>query len=155
MEMNIYKRARIAASDGKSSLSTLDGAAKELGLSDSTLSRYECDFTPPPPETVVQMSHLYQQPNLRRQHCRRYCAIGKLEVPSDDQNDLMTYGYMANKQLADFESYIEHYKKCMEDGKLTDTEKLMLKDKHLTNLYAIYKGIKDVINELEKDKVYG
>ena len=155
MELNIYKKARIAAAENKSNLSTLDGAARELGMSDSTLSRYETDFIPAPPEVVVAMSLLYQAPNLRRQHCRRNCAIGKFEVPCDDQNDLMTAGYMANKQISDFESYIENYRKFMEDGKLTSAERLMLKDKHLANLYAIYKGIKDVINELEREPAHG
>lgn len=52
-------------------------AAFRLHIGSRTLANYESGETVPPPEVVLAMSKLYQQPWLTQHYCRRCCAIGE------------------------------------------------------------------------------
>lgn len=150
METNIYRRARYKAAENKKSLGDLGYAARELGLTDSPLSRYENDQIIPSAETVVSMSLLYGNPNLRREHCCTKCAIGRVDVKSANLNDLMASGYIVPYNIIENNKFLDDLRTCMKDGRLDAMEMRMLSDKHLASVYETIKLWQDIACELER-----
>lgn len=75
---NIYMRCRKEAATYNQKLSSREGAAELLGISVSSLSKYELGVTKTVPvDMVVLMSDLYNAPELRSMYCKNECPIGK------------------------------------------------------------------------------
>lgn len=76
---NIYFRCRKEAAIYNQALSSREGAAELLGISVSSLAKYELGITKTVPvDVVVLMSDLYNAPELRPQYCKHECPIGKM-----------------------------------------------------------------------------
>lgn len=76
-ERNIYRRARIKAIPCNKNLQSIERASEELGISGSTLNKYELFLNVPPPDTVVLMADTYETPELLQQYCATECPIGR------------------------------------------------------------------------------
>ena len=151
VEENIYKMARMSASKQRDDCSQLAVVSRELGITESTLSRYENDYSSngAPAETVVAMSRMYSDPNLRRCHCSKYCAIGKIDYPDAKQLDMTQMGYMFASKNKVSDEFITEFFKCMEDGVLSDNEKKLLKEKYFARHIEKMKLDKDIANIME------
>lgn len=75
---NIYFASRKNAAKYNDKLNSREAAAEMLGFSPSTLANYELGVTKNvPPDSVVMMSDLYGQPELKNYYCKHECPIGK------------------------------------------------------------------------------
>ena len=80
---NPYCAARLRAAQQDYRLHSRELAAEELGISSSTLEKYERGIIKNmPPEAVVQMSNLYNAPELRNYYCSPGCLIGQIDRPA-------------------------------------------------------------------------
>ena len=151
MGENIYKQSRIRASNQRKTCSQLAVVSRELGITESTLSRYENDYSVngAPPSTVVAMSLLFNDPNLRRCHCNKYCEIGRIDYPDAQQLDMTQMGYMFSSKNKVSDEFITEFFKCMEDGLLSDNEKKLLKEKYFVRHIEKMKLDKDIANIME------
>ena len=151
MEKNIYKKARINASSNRSSCAQLQTVASELGITESALSKIENDYSPngAPADVVVAMSLLFNDPNLRRCHCNKYCPIGKIDHPDAEQLDMTQMGYMFASKNKVSDNFIAEFFKYMEDGVLSDNEKKLLKDKYFAAHIEKMKFDRDIANIME------
>src|SRR3712207_2508329 len=68
----MYKSAR------KKKELSIEEAAYKLHIANRTLSNYENYQTLPPPEVVLEMNRVYNNPNMTLIYCKRYCPIGKV-----------------------------------------------------------------------------
>jgi transcriptional regulator with XRE-family HTH domain len=55
---------------------TISEAAFQTHIGERTLANYESGQRIPPPDVVLAMSKVYNQPELTQCYCRNYCAIG-------------------------------------------------------------------------------
>lgn len=75
---NIYFRCRKEAAMHNQKLSSHEGAAELLGISVSSLQKYELGVTKTVPvDMVVLMADLYNAPELRYLYCKGECPIGR------------------------------------------------------------------------------
>ncbi len=75
---NIYFRCRKEAAMHNQKLSSREGAAELLGISVSSLQKYELGVTKTVPvDMVVLMADLYNAPELRHLYCKGECPIGR------------------------------------------------------------------------------
>ena len=75
---NVYLACRKKAAEYNDKLNSREMAAELLGFSTSTLANYELGVTKNvPPDSVVMMSDLYKQPELKNYYCKHECPIGK------------------------------------------------------------------------------
>ena len=75
---NIYFRCRKEAAMHNQKLSSREGAAELLGISVSSLQKYELGVTKTVPvDMVVLMADLYNAPELRSLYCKGECPIGR------------------------------------------------------------------------------
>ncbi len=75
---NIYFRCRKEAATHNQKLSSREGAAELLGISVSSLQKYELGVTKTVPvDMVVLMADLYNAPELRSLYCKGECPIGR------------------------------------------------------------------------------
>ena len=75
---NVYLTCRKKAAKYNDKLNSREMAAELLGFSTSTLANYELGVTKNvPPDSVVMMSDLYKQPELKNYYCKHECPIGK------------------------------------------------------------------------------
>lgn len=66
----MYKEARKRAG------LSIEEASFQLHIAPRTLCKYEAGETTPPPEVVLNMGEVYNEPRLTARHCRYKCAIG-------------------------------------------------------------------------------
>ena len=77
---NMYFRCRKEASENNENLKSRAYAADALGVSESSLAKYELGaIKNVPPEMVVLMADLYRTPELRNWYCKHECPIGQNE----------------------------------------------------------------------------
>lgn len=75
---NMYFHCRKEAAMHNQKLGSREGAAELLGISVSSLQKYELGITKTVPvDMVVMMADLYNAPELRSMYCKTECPIGK------------------------------------------------------------------------------
>ena len=72
---NIYRAARMEAAQGDRLLANRERAAGLVYCSPEALNDYENGHTVPPCEVVQAMIEVYNTPDLRGQHIRKYCPL--------------------------------------------------------------------------------
>lgn len=78
MAENIYFECRKKAALHNDALNSRAGAAKFLGVSESSLTQYELGLTKAVPvDTVVMMAEAYGMPELKANYCKHECPIGR------------------------------------------------------------------------------
>lgn len=135
--MNIYKCSR-----QKKDI-TLEKSAFELGLSTATLSRYENNGSPVPPETVVDMSRLYGDSELRKKHCSE-CPIGKIDGIKPSIHGMLEVGYMIPRIKESAEKCWNELLNIMSDGVVSDYEK----ENFIRNNYESMAQVKEVAENI-------
>lgn len=84
---NMYYKARMEAAEQNDDFSSREKTAELLGIDRTRLARIELETLFPYPEEVVQMSKVYNAPELLNYFCARECPIGKgnvREITIDD-----------------------------------------------------------------------
>lgn len=86
---NAYRAYRKRAAINNDSLSSMEKAAEQLGISVSSLNQYELGITKNVPvDMVVMMSDVYKAPELRNYYCRCECPIGRQLPLATEAEDL-------------------------------------------------------------------
>lgn len=73
---NMYYKARMEAASKNDDFSSREKTAELLGIDRTRLARIELETLFPYPEEVVQMSKVYNAPELLNYFCARECPIG-------------------------------------------------------------------------------
>ena len=123
---NIYLSCRKKAAIYNDKLNSREMAAELLGFSTSTLANYELGITKNvPPDSVVMMSDLYRQPELKNYYCKHECPIGKDLPMATKESGLQGITVKILNSLDDEE--IKGMKKNLlsiaADGEITEDEK--------------------------------
>lgn len=99
---NIFYIARKKAAEKNPALLSREGAEGLLHIDRTRLARIELEETQPYPEEVVQMSQVYNSPELCHLYCSTKCTLGsctmnKLDINSDfDRLTLQILGSIEN-----------------------------------------------------------
>lgn len=114
--------ARLKAADYDNRLLSREKTAELLGISFSQLSDYELGITKIiPPDSIVRMADLYNQPELKNLYCRTVCPIG-CDFPEVTEETLDRSTIKTLSVLGKVEWVRDSLLKITEDGKITDDE---------------------------------
>lgn len=67
---------------------SLEAAAQRAFSDSKTLSRYENGHSFPPPERVMLLAEIYDQPDLPQRYCSKLCPIGRISRPEVMDKDI-------------------------------------------------------------------
>ena len=123
---NVYFVARKRAADTwDDRLSSREGAAALIGVSESTLADYElCVTKVVPVDKVALMAEFYHAPELKNMYCKNECPIGKdmniaLEAKGIESVVLKIVQEFSTNRIDDFKNTLVE---IAQDGKIEDRE---------------------------------
>lgn len=141
MAENIYFECRKRAAVHNDALNSRAGAAKFLGISESSLAQHELGLTKViPVDTVVMMAEAYGAPELKANYCKHECPIGR-DLPiatSAGTIEGVTVRLLNSLDDETLENARRDILKIAADGKIDRTEK---------------KRLKEILSDLEKISV--
>lgn len=151
---NIYFRCRKEAATHNQKLSSREGAAELLGISVSSLSKYELGVTKTVPvDIVVLMADLYNAPELRSMYCKNECPIGKAMNIATEIKSVESVAIRLIKKLSMRE--VEEIKGKLldvaDDGKISEENKDDLQDV-MVRLSSLQQSISELLLLGEKCK---
>lgn len=123
---NVYYYYRKEAAKTNPRLRSRENASEMLGISAETLRAYETGITKTvPAESVLQMSLLYNAPELRNHYCRNVCSIGEkyAQVVDVDHIDLDRLTLRLLNSLRNIAEIKEALVEIVADGVITEQEK--------------------------------
>lgn len=131
MAENIYFECRKKAALHNDALNSRAGAAKFLGVSESSLTQYELGLTKAVPvDTVVMMAEAYGMPILKANYCKHECPIGR-DLPiavSAGTIEGVTVRLLNSLNRETLESARRDILKIAADGKIDRSEQQRLKE---------------------------
>lgn len=123
---NVYFVARKRAADTwDDRLSSREGAAALIGVSESTLADYELGVTKVVPvDKVALMAEFYHAPELKNMYCKNECPIGKdmniaLEAKGIESVVLKIVQEFSTNRIDDFKNTLVE---IAQDGKIENRE---------------------------------
>lgn len=123
---NVYFYYRKEAAKTNPRLRSRESASECLGISPETLRAYETGITKiVPAENVLQMSIVYNAPELRNYYCRNVCSFGEKFVQALDVGQI-ELDRLTLKLLNSFRNIVEIKETLVEivaDGVITDQER--------------------------------
>lgn len=85
---------------------SIEEAAMQIHISSRSLNNYEQQSTIPPPDVVIQMDRVYQEPKLSAWYCSQVCDIGKKYCYELLNNvDLSPMGILAKYRQEEVEAH--------------------------------------------------
>lgn len=155
---NIYRKARIKASDFNEKFKSREGASEAIGVSKDSLTNYELNLCKQVPvDIVVKMADAYNSPELLNNYCCNECPIGKLTIsPVSQENIDNIYRLSINifNLLGEGNKMRTDLLDIVEDGKITEDEKPSL-DNIVSNLKRLSGLTNDLIIATEKLTIKG
>ena len=97
-------------------------AAHRLYIGTRTLADYEAGRTLAPPDVVMRMAEVYQEPALSADYCSKICPIGQVLAHSVERSELATTVLRVLKEFADVEKMKEQLIQIASDGKICPHE---------------------------------
>jgi len=97
-------------------------AAHRLYVGSRTLADYELGRTVPPPDVVLRMAEVYQEPELTADYCAKICPIGQVLAHALDRSEFAVTVLRVLKEFADVERLRDDLVKIAADGQLHDHE---------------------------------
>lgn len=151
---NIYFRCRKEAATYNQKLSSREGAAELLGISVSSLSKYELGITKTVPvDIVVLMADLYNAPELRSMYCKNECPIGKaMNIATEIKSlESVAIKLLKNLSMREVEDIKEKLLDIADDGGLEAGKQNELQD-IMNRLGALQQSISELMLLGEKHK---
>lgn len=149
---NIYFACRKEAALYNDKLSSREGAAELLGISQSTLANHELGITKNVPvDTVVMMAELYRAPQLKNLYCKNECPIGK-QLPVATEIDSLagvTVRLLNNLDDGEIQGMKKQLISIAADGKIDASEKAEF-EAIMDNLDTLAKTISELRMLAEK-----
>lgn len=119
---NRYYLARVEAAKGNDRLSSQEGAAEALGISEKRLKQIERELTIPYPEEIIMMAAEYGAPELLNHFCSGECPIGKQCTPKAECHQLDRMAIRILSSLEGMKGLGEEMIRIAADGKVTPDE---------------------------------
>lgn len=120
--VNVYREARLQASEKNDRLRSRESTAEETGIDRTRIARIELNVLNPYPEEVAVMADTYCAPELRNYYCHNTCPLGRnvCEIGSDsiDRISLAALASFRKVKMAR-----ELILDIMEDGHIEESEK--------------------------------
>ena len=101
---------------------TREEAAHRIYVGTRTLADYESGKTIAPPDVVLKMSEVYQEPELTADYCKKTCPIGQILAHSLDRSEFAVTVLWILKEFADVERLKDNLVNIAADGQLQDHE---------------------------------
>lgn len=98
-------------------------AAQKLFIGTRTLSDYESGRTIAPPDVVLRMAEVYQQPELTADYCSKICPIGQVIAHCIERSEFTMTVLRVLDEFADVEKLKERLIHIAADGKVCEKEK--------------------------------
>jgi len=97
-------------------------SAHRLYIGTRTLADYESGRTIAPPDVVMRMATVYQEPELPADYCSKICPIGQVLAHSLDRSEFAVTVLRVLKEFADVERVKEMLVCIAADGELHQHE---------------------------------
>jgi len=97
-------------------------AAHRLYVGTRTLADYENGCTIAPPDVVMRMAKVYNEPALTADYCSKVCPIGQVLAHSLDRTEFAVTVLRVLKEFADVERMKESLINIAADGELRQDE---------------------------------
>jgi transcriptional regulator with XRE-family HTH domain len=97
-------------------------AAQRLYIGSRTLADYESGRTIAPPDVVMRMSEVYQEPTLPADYCAKVCPIGQVLAHSIDRSEFAVTVLRVLKEFADVERLKDQLIQIAADGRICEKE---------------------------------
>ncbi len=97
-------------------------AAYRLYIGSRTLADYESGRTVAPPDVVMRMAEVYEEPTLTADYCSTICPIGQVLAHSVDRSEFAVTVLRVLKEFADVERVKERLVCIAADGELHEQE---------------------------------
>lgn len=122
---NVWYKARIEAAKYNERLSSREGAAEELGMSEDAVKNTELGIEKcMPVDKAVLMADLYKAPELLNYYCLNECPIGKT-LPISDQVvpiDRITVKFLKSLNTNVLNRMKDRIMRIADDGEVTEDE---------------------------------
>lgn len=115
-------------------------AALELNIGTRTLVNYENGHTATPPEIVLSMANVYDQPTLAAKFCSKQCPIGQIYAHSLEEKDLASSVLTLLKEFNDVKKIKDQLLDISADGEI-DSDELPIMEHILKELVELDKAI--------------
>lgn len=119
---NMYCIARYEAANVQDDFSSREKASELLGMDRTRLANIELGNITPYPDEVLQMSKLYNTPELCNAYCAKECPIGKTTVKKVKIDDFDRLALKVLGSLKDIDSLRMSLIAISEDGVITKSE---------------------------------
>lgn len=97
-------------------------AAHQLHVGSRTLASYELGETLAPPDVVMGMSRVYDDPTLPADYCATVCPIGQVLAHAINRSEFAVTVMRVLKEFADVERLRDSLITIASDGKINDFE---------------------------------
>lgn len=99
-------------------------AAHRLYIGTRTLADYESGRTVAPPDVVMRMAEVYQEPALTADYCKKICPIGQVVAHCVERSEFAVTVLRVLKEFADVEQLKDRLINIAADGKLCRQEQV-------------------------------
>ncbi len=97
-------------------------AACRLYIGSRTLADYESGRTIAPPDVVMRMSEVYQEPTLPADYCSKVCPIGQVLAHRIERSEFAVTVLRVLKEFADVERMKDSLIQIAADGEISPHE---------------------------------
>jgi transcriptional regulator with XRE-family HTH domain len=101
---------------------SMEEAAQRLYIGSRTLADYETGRTIAPPDVVMRMAEVYQEPTLPADYCSKVCPIGQVLAHGVDRSEFAVTVLRVLKEFADVERLKDNLIQIASDGKISSQE---------------------------------
>lgn len=97
-------------------------AAHRLYIGSRTLADYESGRTIAPPDVVMRMAEVYQEPALTADYCAKVCPIGQVLAHCVDRLEFATTVLRVLKEFTDVKGLLDDLVRIASDGRVNPHE---------------------------------
>lgn len=106
---------------------TREEAAHRLYIGTRTLACYELGQTIAPPDVVMKMSEVYQEPTLPADYCSKICPIGQILAHSVDRLEFATTVLRVLNEFSSAKTLLDALVRIASDGRVNPHEEAEFK----------------------------
>ena len=97
-------------------------AAHRLYIGSRTLADYELGKTIAPPDVVLRMAEVYQEPELTADYCTKVCPIGQVLAHCVRRSEFAVTVMRVLKEFADVKGLLDDLVRIASDGRVNPHE---------------------------------
>ncbi|GAB6181721.1 hypothetical protein JCM14036_30400 [Desulfotomaculum defluvii] len=132
---------------------SLEAAAQRAFSDPKTLSRYENGHSFPPPERVLLLAEIYDQPDLPHRYCSQMCPIGRILWPGAMDKDIAAVVLSLLISLEQARSKMDRLVEMACTGNIPENEAEQFKD-ILESFLVLEQAIENLKLWAAKEKLY-